>query len=124
VDIDLKRPEFVGGPWHRKVPLGPDEFIVKETGANLLTFWGWTTGNLFLTNKRVIWCPLAAPFARSKIVRLSEVTEVGVRRKSTMFVPGAWFARTGTETHGFESLHDFWGGADPEEWVAAVRSVL
>jgi hypothetical protein len=118
------KPRFAGGPLYRKVRLEPGEIVIKEAGSYLLTFWGWTHGNVSLTNRRIIWSPFFAFLAGAKAIRLSEITEVGVHRNSGLFVPGAWYVRTGNRIHRFESLHDFWGGAKPEEWVSVVRSAL
>jgi hypothetical protein len=58
------------------------------------------------------------------LIDLSDITDVGVLRESNMFFPGSWYIRTKDKAHEIESVHDFWGGARPNEWVAAVRSAI
>jgi GRAM domain-containing protein len=123
--VERAKPEFIGGVLHRRVRLRSEEFVIKEAGSRFATLWGLALGRLFLTNQRILWCPLLlASLSRAKSIELSDVTEVGVLRDSTSFVPGSWYIRTRAKMLEIESVHDFWGGAKPEEWVAAVRSAI
>ena len=123
--IERAKPEFIGGLLHRRIRLRPDEFVVKYSGSRFATIWGLALGRLFLTNQRIVWCPLlVASLSRAKSIDLSDITDVGVLRESNMLVPGSWYVRTKCKAHEIESVQDFWGGAKPEEWVATVRSAI
>lgn len=121
--VEQARPPLVGGLFHRRIRLRADEFVVKEAGSRFATLWGLALGRLILTNQRILCCPLLlASLSRGKSIELGDVTDAGVLRESTTFVPGSWYVRTSGTAHEIESLRDFWGGASPDEWVAAVRS--
>lgn len=104
--------EMIGGRWYRGVPVLPKEEVVDQQGARYGERWFRASGKLFLTTKRLIFCPgrnVIGPSAKTRAFDLDEVVALGRHRSGwtqRFLIWGqntdAWFVDVDGERHWFD----------------------
>jgi hypothetical protein len=135
-----EKPKFVGGWWRRAVRLRGGELVLKEGRSeyevrpplrlgprmNWLPIWGtWFSGRLYLTDKRLIWCPSIIQFwVRPVCIPLEDITEVRRVSQARVAASDDWFVRTGARTYRFDPGLDFLHGPDADDWLTSLKLLL
>lgn len=119
----MKGTQFVGGLLIQKVQLLPsEELILHNDATHRWPRWMWGHGTLFLTNKRLIFCPNRLEFFRKPFaIELSSIKEA----KASSGIGAAFDYPSRIEVHTGDQVHRFgfglYGWRRRPDWVKAIQ---